>query len=188
MVTVLLTLIVINNINMKNSVFLLVVLIFSSIGNAQEIIMKKGSTVNELKKGAYYKLPELDKFEGTWVSKNNGEVFELVISNEKTFLERIGIYRDYLQGNYYYSEIDCCKRKEGFTIQNGSLVTSEDNIVSFFSFEDILRNKRGRVTFELLPDGKTAKWTLTNSREGLIIGEYDRSFSVPMEIILTKVE
>lgn len=173
---------------MKNSILIIFVVLFSNVCNAQEIVMKKSSTVKELKKGAYYKFPELNKFEGKWIFENDSEKFIVIIKNKKTFLEGKGLefFRDYLQGYYYRTnaDINTQQKKKKITIYNGA-ISGNSNIVRVL-FWDEIKEKGGTLTFELLAPNK-AKWTLKN-KEGIRVGKFDPTFSVPTEVILTKIK
>lgn len=153
--------------------------------NAQEVILKKDHNITELHKGAYYRLdPEYrKKYTGIWISEDNK--LKISITTKKAFLEGPDIYMEKLIGNYCYDTVDC-NSDDKFSLSVGS-IDYEDGITAEFIFNDEKKNKLGNAKLKLI-EGDKAKWTLTNRREGLILGAYDRSFSVPTEAIMTRVE
>ena len=155
---------------------------------SQEIELKKGETVEQIQKGAYYRFSELNKFSGTWLYNQGATDIKIVIVNKKTFLPGKGLdfYRDYLQGYYCFEENDCKMNEEGYDFKNGT--TTTDQKLAEFIFWDHQKNKQGTATLELLPgEANRAKLKLYNSENIRINkGTRDSTFSLPSNIILKK--
>lgn len=171
---------------MKNLLILTVFLIGLHNLSAQEVIMTGKKNTQKMQEGSYYKYAEEDveKFRGTWATED-GE-FKVFISEKKKYFKDFDVYMQRLTGNYCKEVTNCNIDSQDFSLLSGS-IEYEDGITARFLFKDKKKNKLGTAKLELI-EGNKAKWTLTNNREGLIIGEYDRSFSVPSEAIMTKIE
>lgn len=184
---------------MKNIVLLLTLIVAGGLKPlySQEIVVKKDTKVSELKKEAYYKIPDLqlERFEGTWLYEEGNKTFTIILTKEKTFLKGPDVYMDRLNGIYCYKEagmeIDCPFEVERKPIYLGTNSRETLNRASF-SFYDTKKEKRGEASLELLEDG-TAHWRLGNKETIIINGKvngknWDRTFSVPTNVIMTKVK
>lgn len=153
--------------------------------NAQEVVLKKGHNISELHKGAYYRLdPEFrKKYVGTWISED--EKFKIFIITKKVFLKGPDIHMEILIGDYCYDFLDCNFSNNKFSLSVGS-INYENGTTAEFIFDDQKKSKRGNAELRLI-EGNKAKWTLKN-RERSLFGEFDPTFSVPTEAIMTKIE
>lgn len=159
------------------------------------IITFLGAKAQQTTNTPYYTDPDLKRFSGEWQC----------ITNDTTFLINLKFVKKYVKapGDFYIDAIegDYTVKKDGQVLQAsinnkginaGTYVdrhTSKDKIKFFFY--DLGRNsKTGLVVFELLNNGTNkARWVLKNV-ETVIIGNrhYDLTFSVPRNMILTKVK
>ena len=171
---------------MRNLTILVVLLLGFFNSTAQEVIITSEKLSGKIEKGSYYKYSEEDvqKIFGTWISDDH--TFRLYITEKTVYFEDFDVSMQKFVGKYCNESLDCNFDNKEFSLKAGS-IEYKDGITVSFLFNDEKKNKLGTAKLKLI-EGNKAKWTLTNSREGLIIGEYDRSFSVPTEIILTKVE
>lgn len=141
----------------------------------------------------YYTDPELKKFAGEWQTVFNDTTFSINLKFVKTYVKAPGnFYVDNIQGEYtmtigsklLLSSVD---RK---AIRAGSYADRNINKdqIHFLFYDLGKKSKSGRVIFELL-NGKddVASWTLTNP-EGVHIGHYDYSFSVPVKAVFKRVK
>jgi uncharacterized protein (DUF2249 family) len=174
---------------MEKLILILGILFSFTTLKAQEITLKKGETVKEFKKGTYYKTPNdlLGKFEGVWEYKNGNEFFKIEIKRQKTFVKGFDIYIDNLNGKYCYSRVPDCSLNENIVsmTDEGNNTNKLNTGYAVFMFHDIEYDKLGKVEFHILENG-TAKWTLKN-REMIVNSTKSIGFSVPTDIILTKV-
>ena len=90
-----------------------------------------------------------------------------------------------LNGKHCSKITDCNFENKKVSLNSGS-IRYKDGITAEFIFSDQEKNKLGTAKLKLMGNNK-AKWTLKN-REGIRVGSFDYSFSVPTDIILTKVE
>jgi hypothetical protein len=186
---------------MRN-IILTIIVAFSVINlNAQKeeekIIVEEGTIwPNSSKKGVLYQVPEVEsqKFEGTWVYENENIAFKVQIKSEKTFSKSTGNYINILKGIYCYSNSE--QNCEFSISTDGKNLFCESELDKLFSakihfrFFDDDYKKYGKVTFELLENGK-AKWTLVERERGNISFDGTKTkdgFSVPTNILLTKEE
>ena len=91
---------------------------------------------------------------------------------------------DALVGKYSYNllEID---EKSKISFKTTS-TKGEDGKTAIFLFQDKEKNKNGNLQLTIL-DSDRMKWTLRNT-EGIRVGKYDRTFSVPTDVMLTRAE
>ena len=173
---------------MKNILATLIVLISCTVG-AQEIEMRKGKTVNEIKKGAYYSFPELDNFTGTWKDVSGDSNYQIVILNKKTFVPGNGLnyHRDYLQGYSCDNTGRCSNDSKNLILSNGTTTTNESRVE--FILLDLDKEKIATVTLELIPgDGNKAKWILNKGELRFNDDKKVAVSAVPSEITLTRVK
>lgn len=172
---------------MKNLILGIFILITGNQTNAQEIFMTPGNTITELQAGAYYRLSPEDakKFTGIWISPNQN--FKILISTEKKFLEGPNIYMEKLTGKYCLNEQNCIFEAKEINLSVGSILF-EDGVSAEFILQDQIKNKLGNAKLELIDENR-AKWTVSN-RETITFNKEksDYNFSVPTEVILTKVK
>ncbi|WP_454803823.1 DUF6705 family protein [Mucilaginibacter phyllosphaerae] len=142
----------------------------------------KAQTINT----TYIAQPDLKKFAGEWQYTSNDTVFTLNLKLIKKYITiGDGIYVDLIYGDYAIKKgghvLLLSSSNRG--ISSGTYVdknVSKDKI--HFLFYDLGRKRKsGDVVFELL-DADTANWKLTNT-EGVRIGYYDYSFSVPVKAV-----
>ncbi|MBV7269474.1 DUF6705 family protein [Winogradskyella luteola] len=182
---------------MKNLIFIIAIVLNIMNISAQEkdeIIVQKGKVwPKSSKKGITYKVPDKvsEKFEGEWIYKDANTTFKVQIMSVKELSKITGNYVKVLKGIYCHSNTsnDCKYSNES----NKTLVYEsewddqfEDKIC--FSFFDTGYKKYGKVTFEILKNGK-ASWTLVETERGKVT--FDRTkpkkgFSVPTSLILNK--
>lgn len=179
---------VIKNLNkekMKNLLILITVIIGFQTLKAQEVIMTGSKITQKMQKGNYYKYADEDveKFSGTWSSEDGK--FQIFITDEKKFLDDFDTYMQRLTGKYCYEISDCNFENEIISLKSGS-INNKDGIKVTFLFNDQKKNKLGAADLKLIGENK-AKWTLKN-REGIRVGGYERTFSVPTKAILLKVD
>lgn len=137
---------------------------------------------------------KLDFWEGTWEYTNGSTSFKLVL--EKVEMYHVVLpngdsyYIDELFGGYVYTE-------NGVEVTNqltfdssvfpttpidAGIVNYEQNNNILILFDDIIDDSKGTAYLKLLPNSTTqATWTL-RYRE-----PYDNNFSVPNDLILTKL-
>lgn len=171
---------------MKTIIFILAIAFNISIVTAQEVTLKKGMTNVELVKGTYYKtdVSYLNKFLGVWTHKMNDKVFKFKIFREKTFVQ--DVYIDRLKAEYCIG-LDCDIDNVIATILSSA---EKDNIETLeegtliFRFFDYDYNKFGVLEFELLEKDK-ASFKLG---EAYNPNNYKKGFSVPAEMILTRIK
>lgn len=175
---------------MKNIILSLALILSLSISNAQEIVLKKGEEVKELIKGAHYKTSYnvFEKLEGIWEYKTEKETFRVKLKSEKTYVKGADIYIDVVKGVYCYTNDDteCLFDSTERCLSQESSNNDLERGFSYFTFLDVKYNKVGKLKFELLENG-TARWTLTD-RTMVQGGDWKEGFSVPTDVILTKVE
>ncbi|WP_306353473.1 DUF6705 family protein [Flavobacterium sp. '19STA2R22 D10 B1'] len=182
---------------MKNILVIILIALSGNFIYAQKVIeYKKGKDIGKLEKGVYYKSEETKErskpFIGTWVYKNGKDIFEIKIEYGKTFLKGPDVYLDMLHIYYCYEkngiEISCDTTKYSY----GNVSYEKQNKASFSSFYDITKDKSGILNLEL-QNNNLLQWKLGNKETIVINGSdgrggktLDRSFSMPMDIILTK--
>ena len=165
--------------------------------HAQVIEVTKNTPISEHQKGAYYKIPDLqlERFEGTWLYEEGNKTFTIILTKEKTFLKGPDVYMDQLNGTYCYKEADieigCHLKVKKNPLFSGTNSRETPHRASFL-FYDEKKDKTGRASLELQEDG-TARWRLGNPETIIINGkvdgkEWDRSFSVPTDVIMSKIE
>lgn len=171
---------------MKNLLILTVILFGFHNLKAQEVIMTGSKITQKMQKGSYYKYADEDveKISGTWATEDGK--FQIFITEEKKYFNDFDVYMQRLRGKYYNEITNCNFDNKNISLKAGS-IDYADGITVEFLFSDQEKSKLGNAQLKLIEENK-AKWTLTNRREGLIIGEYDRTFSVPTDVILTKVD
>src|SRR5687768_7930501 len=152
------------------------------------ILFNLGSVYSqESTKAIYYPKPDLKKFEGTWEYEHQGEKFIINLKMEKLTKEEFTM--DFLQG--YYTHI-----KDGIVLANAVDQTKKTIAVGTFAdstnkikflFKDLVKDKLGEATMELEGNNRdVALWKLTNT-EGIRVGKYDYSFSVPLKAVLKRI-
>lgn len=169
---------------MKNIIFLLAIALNISCITAQEVTLKKGRKIENVKKGTYYKTDKalLNKYLGIWSMTINNKTFKFEISKKKTEVD--GIYIDRIVGKYYYdgktdiykndSVYECSAMEYGLDVlEKGSLR---------FRFWDYDYKKYGKLEFKLLQDNK-ASFKL---RESYNPDNDIKRFSIPTEMMLIR--
>lgn len=171
---------------MKNLLILTVILFGFHNLKAQEVIMTGSKITQKMQKGSYYKYADEDveKLSGTWATEDGK--FQIFITEGKKYFNDFDVYMQRLRGKYCNEITNCNFDNKNISLNSGSIGYKE-GITAIFLFSDQEKNKLGNAKLKLIEENK-AKWTLTNRREGLIIGEYDKTFSVPTEAIMTRVE
>ena len=161
--------------------------------NAQtRIVDITKDSIREFKKGTYFKNPGLKKFEGAWVYENNGEVFKITLKTQQKATRDNQFFYDVLQGYYCYSKIggECNIDTSRASLRLESPINKANTEVVTFFFTDIEKEKKGRAVLKLTENG-TATWLLKNRRDVIIKEsekDWDPTFSVPTDIIMTKIE
>jgi len=171
---------------MKTIIFTLALLLNLSCVTAQEVTIKKGTKIEDVKKGTYYKTDKalLNKYLGIWSTTVNKKVFKFEILKSKTEVD--GIFIDRIVGRYYYDEksdvylsdatYECSAMEYGLDVlEKGKLR---------FRFFDYDNDKLGVLEFELIEENK-ASWHLLE-RGGYRDESFRKSFSVPTEMVLIR--
>lgn len=133
---------------------------------------------------------ELNKFAGVWETKINGQQFRLHLNIEKVPTRNSSL--DLIQGYYTYGDnkISMVNGEIERTVVLGFFYQDESgfnkNKLVFF-LEDNLKKKRGQGIMIINPSNPDkAIYNLRNT-EGIRIGKFDASFSVPVHAVLTRV-
>ncbi|EMY82225.1 hypothetical protein ES731_15315 [Psychroflexus gondwanensis] len=170
---------------MKTIIFILALLLNLSCVTAQEVTIKKGTKIEEVKKGTYYKTDRalLNKYLGIWSTKINDKEFKFEILKKKTEVD--GVFIDRLAGKYYFnnksyynepSSIKCHAKSNTIEVlEKGTLR---------FRFFDYDNDKLGVLEFELIEENK-ASWHLLE-RGGYRDESFRKGFSVPIEMVLIR--
>lgn len=174
----------------------------------QTVDVNSGNWGADLPAGSYIKdiYGDFDKFIGTWVWQNGHE--KVVFKLEKVthyFIREDGIYRDFIIGNYSYTQDNGATYVVN-TINNRSILVDYYDSIMYssgstnanliiFTFKDVLIPKeRCRAEFEFLPNSlNQMKLTLKNYPMPVITQTidpnppaYNYNFTIPNHIILTK--
>ncbi|HEX8461656.1 MAG TPA: DUF6705 family protein [Segetibacter sp.] len=157
------------------------------------LLNAKGQTASTLSGKLYITDPDLKKFAGQWSYSSHDTVFTIDLKYEQEHIKNKSndTYIDVIQGDYTL-------RKGGRVILTSTGGARKLNVGSFFDkkannnkitllLNDIVKKKSGDVTFELLDNGKTASWKLQNTK-GVIFGEFDYTFSVPIKGLMKSVK
>jgi hypothetical protein len=139
----------------------------------------------------YYAQPELSKFDGTWAYSNSGETFLIVLKSIKTYVRQVDKYMDFIQGYHIYASAN---QNQNFadTIPNITYGSFSERRLSFnkidFLFSDYKNKLPGIAYLELLP-GKSdqAHFKLVGKEHGNEENS-TKGFSIPTDLILTKVK
>ncbi|MBK0384448.1 hypothetical protein I5M32_15895 [Pedobacter sp. SD-b] len=137
----------------------------------------------------YKQLPELDKFEGEWLYSDSNYTFKLFLRKEKRHLN--DKYMDFIVGSYCYTSKNepnsCFDNDRDTTILSGSTIYDDSKRILSFLVIDKIKKKRGSGFLKLLPKSTNmAEWSLNNT-EGIRVGKYDETFSIPTKLTLKKV-
>ena len=138
-------------------------------------------------KGKYFPVPGLDKFVGTWESKEADKDFQIVLIKKKVLIEPFKAYTDHIEGFYIYKG----KKSIDPAIKIGMMPTDYENKVRtnalYFQIIDKDLGKQGQG-FLILDSGSENACTLriTNT-EGMRTDKYNLSFSMPTEIKMQKL-
>ncbi len=139
----------------------------------------------------YLTQPDLERFTGGWQYVSHDTTFLINLKLVKTFVNNEPLYIDAIQGDYIikkggeilHSSVGCKTIKSGGYVDKS---ISKDKI-NFLFYDLGKKSKSGDVVFELLnSSANTASWKLTNT-EGVRIGYYDYSFSVPEKAVFTRI-
>jgi hypothetical protein len=157
------------------------------------LILTLFSVKSQSSNTSYLAQPDLKRFTGEWQYVSNDTTFTLNLKLVKTYVKGAGgFYIDLIQGDYAIMKngqiIQSSVKGEG--INSGAYVdkdVSKDKI--HFLFSDLSRkSKNGDVVFELFnSNADKANWKLNNT-EGVRIGYYDSSFSVPVKAVFKKIK
>lgn len=141
--------------------------------------------------------PELDKFVGTWQYTQGTDTFTIILkkisyhfSNPTNTIEEILIgWHKYIK-NGQLVENTFNKMIVPYTMDSSSIklgyVDSDNYNYAIFALIDSIKNKYGWVKFKMLQSSFTqATWKLQDS-PGTYIGNYDHSFTIPGNMVLTK--
>ncbi|MCO5946715.1 DUF6705 family protein [Mucilaginibacter flavidus] len=171
---------------MKN--LLTILLIIVALSNAKAQRMLSG--------GHHVSQSELHKFEGKWTYADDSTRLTIELRNDKVHVKRgtDDFYIDLIQGDYALvksGKIIHSSSGKDTTITSGSFDSDDKNrrTIHFIFADEGRQSKRCNVIFELLAGGPNkAHWVLTNT-EHIVVGNehYDPTFSVPTNMILTKV-
>lgn len=166
--------------------------------------MGTGSSLEDLPSGSYIKdlNNEFEKFSGTWRWSSGSETLTFILEKKENQLDdRYGSFRDYMIGNYVYYNansnvsINTSLNFYDLTEGNPPLYTSgiKDSESIEFMFIDVLIQKKytANALFKFEPGSLTQlKLQLKNPGTiGLLPGEtFNSNFSIPNNVILTKIE
>ncbi|MDR0692649.1 MAG: hypothetical protein LBF69_06390 [Prevotellaceae bacterium] len=155
----------------------------------------------------------LDAYVGTWEYRAGADVFRIVLKKDKDYHDYDGTYlNERIYGGHVYvrdGEVvsDCIQIVEESTtfdykimsISANNAELDEENVDPNelrLAFRDRIKNKRGMGTLTLIP-GTPAQlhWKIMREPEGVVLlkpgeelRERDPTWSVPKDVILTKVE
>jgi hypothetical protein len=157
------------------------------------LLNAKGQTASTLSGKLYITDPDLKKFAGQWSYTSHDTVFTIYLkyAQEDRTNTSGDAYIDVIEGNYTLRKgermilTSIGKSREIYT--GGFFDKKANNNKIHFLLNDIVKKKSGDVTFELLDNGKTASWKLQNT-EGVIFGEFDYTFSVPIKGLMKRVK
>lgn len=171
---------------MKN-IFAIILLIIISVS-----VKAQG----QFSEGQHYAQPDLAKFEGKWVFKDDNVNFSIELWKEKVQIKRGSddFSLDLIQGDYTFTKggnvINTSDRSHPAITSGAFVDVNKSKTAIRFLFTDLGKgSKRCQVILELINgDPKKAKWTLTNT-EHIVVGNahYDPTFSVPEKMVLTKL-
>ncbi|MFD0794996.1 DUF6705 family protein [Mucilaginibacter litoreus] len=149
----------------------------------------KGQTSNI----PYLAQQELKKFTGKWQYTSNDTIFTINLILEKKYNKGSGngFYIDVIVGDYILKKGEQILQSSSAIkpIRAGGFVDKKlnNNKIDFLITDLGKKSKRGTVTFEIQSGQENiAKWQLSNN-EGIHIGTYDYSFSLPLQAMFKKV-
>lgn len=153
-----------------------------------------------LEEGKYIPIPELKEMEGLWAgSSNTSDSLIIELKSKKEFLRGPNIYIDQLSGKYYYYKNGLLiEESPEKSLSSGSISQKNPSILLSFTFWDNRKQKAGDIIIDVATFKSTsAKWNL-NNKEGIVIIKADgktvdgkirdQNFSIPTEMILTKIK
>lgn len=146
------------------------------------------------------KIPDLSPYEGIWAGSNGTDSLVVVLKKKEVYFEPLSIFMDQLYGNHYYTENINDRMMNSNVIDTNKSLTiggksNHINGIEYlrFYYIDPITNVSGSVQmlFEHGSDS-VVTWQLRNQQGVYIITEKQkappRNFSIPMDMILRKIE
>ena len=181
-----------------------------SLSAQKHVVLDSSITINTDKPKYFSK--NLDAYVGTWEYRAGADVFRIVLKKDKEY-DYDGTYlNEQIYGGHVYirdGEVvsDCIQIVQESTTLDFDIMTISANNASLseeyvdpnelrLAFKDRIKNKRGMGTLTLIP-GAPAQlhWKIIREPEGAVLlkpgeelREKDPTWSVPTDVILTKVE
>lgn len=176
---------------MKNCLLLFCTLFFY-FSQAQEVILTKETEIDSIVKGTYYKTdPELLKpFIGVWTADKDNKKFFFEIFEDKREIDEVFI--SVLHAKHYFNNDKIYSDKKINFSRASTPIESIGNSELEFLFIDYEKEKHGKLFFKLLKNG-TATFSLKEAPQFFFkingkISPFEKGFSIPQEMILTKVK
>lgn len=138
----------------------------------------------------YYPQPALHKFEGVWKYADSGQVFKVVLSVNRIYLEDFNTEIDKLNGRYMYKKdnkiVVNTLDSSRFFIKCGPFVDSDKSLnwIRFF-YTNPSTTKLADGFLKLIPEKNILLWTLINYQSQI---KNNKGISVPKKIILHRVK
>ena len=182
-----------------------------SLSAQKHVVLDSSITINTDKPKYFSK--NLDAYVGVWEYSSGADVFRIVLKKDKDFDEYDGTFlNERIYGGHVYMRdgavvSDCIQIVLESTTLNYKTMSISANNAELkeeyveinelrLAFQDFLKNKDGLGTLTLIP-GAPAKlhWKINREPEGAVLlkpgeelREKDPTWSVPKDVILTKVE